>query len=55
MNNNDKILDISGCLYEYGTIKVVPLLGLDFLNKNPSYKINMINDLKKIKKLLDKK
>jgi len=55
MNRNDDIRNISGTLYEYDICKVVPLLGLDFLNKNPSYKVNMINDLKKIKKLLDEK
>ena len=55
MNNTDDILNISGGLYRYDESNVVPLLGLDFLNKNPSYKVNMLNDLKKIKKLLDKK
>ena len=55
MNNNDDILNISGNLYSYDESKLIPLLGLDFLNKNPSYKVNMISDLKKIKKLLDEK
>ena len=55
MNNNDDIIDVSGNLFEYNGINVIPLLGLDFINKNPSYKEKMINDLKKIKKTMDKK
>lgn len=53
MNNNDDIVDVSGNLFEYNGIKTVPLLGLDFITKNPSYKVKMISDLKKIKKIMD--
>ena len=55
MHNNENIIDVSGNQYEYTGIKLVPLMDLDFINKNPSYKEKMYIDLKKIKKLLDKK
>lgn len=55
MNNKDDIIDVSGNLFEYNGIKVVPLLGLDFINKNPSYNDKMFSDLKKIKKIMDEK
>ena len=54
-NNNDDILDLSGNLFEYNGINTFPLLGLDFIMKNPSYKEKMFNDLKKIKKTMDEK
>jgi DNA polymerase len=53
LNNQDNILDISGNLYEYNKIKVIPLLDLDFIYKNPSYKQDMFSDLKKIKMLME--
>lgn len=53
MNNNDDIVDVSGNLFDYNGIKTIPLLGLDFINKNPSYNEKMISDLKKIKKIMD--
>ncbi len=55
MNNNDDIIEVSGNLYKYTGINVVPLLGLDFINKNPSYNEKMFIDLKKIKKIMDEK
>jgi len=55
MNNNDDIIDVSGNLFEYNGIKIIPLLGLDFINKNPSYEEKMISDLKKIKIIMDEK
>jgi len=55
MNNNDDIIDVSGNLFEYNGIKLIPLLGLDFINKNPSYQEKMISDLKKIKIIMDEK
>lgn len=55
MNNNDNIIDVSGNLFEYNGIKIIPLLGLDFINKNPSYEKKMISDLKKLKKIMDEK
>lgn len=54
-NNNDDILNTSGNLFEYNGIKTFPLLCLDFLIKNPSYKEKMYIDLKKIKKTMDEK
>lgn len=54
MKNNDKIFDISGNVFEYKKIKIIPLMELNFLNKNPSYKEKMYQDLKKIKNVLEK-
>jgi DNA polymerase len=53
MNINDEIIDISGNLYNYNGIMIIPLLDIEFVYKNPSYKQNMFNDLKKIKLLLE--
>jgi len=55
MNNDDNITDISGNLFIYNDIKVIPLLNIDFINKNPSYKEKMDKDLEKIKNILEKK
>lgn len=54
MKNNDEILDISGNVFEYKKITIIPLMELNFLNKNPSYKEKMYQDLKKIKNVLEK-
>jgi len=54
-NNNDNIIEISGNLFMYNEIKVIPLLEFDFINKNPSYREQMIKDLRKIKNILDEK
>lgn len=54
-NNNDDIINISGNLFSYKGTKIIPLLEIDFINKNPSYNDNMINDLYKIKNILDEK
>lgn len=51
--NEDNISDISGNIYEYNGIKTIPLLDLEFIYKNPSYKQDMFNDLKKIKSILE--
>lgn len=51
--NDDNVLDISGNIYEYNGIKTIPLLDLEFIYKNPSYKQDMFNDLKKIKSILE--
>ena len=53
LSNDDNIFDISGNLYEYNGIKLIPLLDLEFIYKNPSYKQDMFNDLKKIKIILE--
>jgi DNA polymerase len=53
MNIDEDIIDISGNTYDYNGMTVVPLLDLDFVYKNPSYKQNMYNDLKKIKLILE--
>ncbi|RLA76409.1 MAG: hypothetical protein DRG78_19075 [Epsilonproteobacteria bacterium] len=53
MDNDNNILDISGNLYDYNGINLVPLLDLNFIYKNPSYKQEMFNDLKKLKRLME--
>ncbi len=55
IDSKDNISDISGNLYNYNGIKLVPLLDLEFVYKNPSYKQDMFNDLKKIKMILEQK
>jgi len=55
MNNHENVLDVSSNVYKYKGIKLFPLLDVDFINKNPSYKNRMFTDLKKIKITMDKK
>ncbi len=55
MKNNDEIIDVSGNVYIYKNIKLIPLLEFDFIHKNPSYKDKMIRDIIKIKNIMDKK
>jgi len=54
MKNDDDILDISGNLYNYKGIKIVPLLDIEFISKNPSYKDKMSIDINKIKNIMEK-
>ena len=55
LNCNDLLTDVSGNLYSYRGIKLIPLLGIDFISKNPSYKDKMFKDMSKIKNIMDKK
>jgi len=55
MEKNDNISDVSGNLYNYNGIKLLPLMDIEFVYKNPSYKQDMFNDLKKIKIILEQK
>jgi len=55
MKNSDKIIDVSGNLYMYKNVKVIPLMEFDFINKNPSYIDKMNKDILKIKNILDRK
>jgi len=55
LNRDENVFDVSGSLFLYNNIQVIPLLEIGFINKNPSYKEKMFVDLQKIKKLLDKK
>lgn len=55
MNNNSQIVDISGNIYEYMGAKLIPMLDLNFVYKNPSYKQEMFKDLQKIKRLMEEK
>lgn len=54
MNSNENISDISGNIYDYNSIKLLPIMHPEFIYKNPSYKLQMLNDLKKIKNILEK-
>ena len=53
MKNDEKIVDVSGNIYNYNNSKLVPLLDPEFIYKNPSYKAKLFNDLKKIKLLME--
>jgi uracil-DNA glycosylase len=55
MKNNEKIINISGNIYNFKDIKLIPLLDPLFINQNPSYKEKMVKDLQKIKNILDTK
>lgn len=54
LNKNEAITDISGNMYRYNNIKTIPLLHPKFLIKNPSFKQQAFNDLKKTKLILEK-
>lgn len=55
LNSDEEIFDVSGNVFLYNSIKVIPLLEIGFINKNPSFKEKMFTDLKKIKKILEEK
>ncbi len=55
MKINEEIVNISGNLYSFNDIKLIPLMDPLFINQNPSYKEKMFQDLIKIKNILDKK
>ena len=54
LNKEENINDISGNLYRYNNIKTIPILHPEFVYKNPSFKQQSFNDLKKIKLILEK-
>jgi len=54
MENNQEISNISGNSYNYNDSKLLPLMDLEFIYKNPSYKQDMYKDLQKIKLLMEK-
>jgi DNA polymerase len=54
LEKNENINDISGNLYRYNNIKTIPILHPQFVYKNPSFKQQSFNDLKKIKLILEK-
>jgi len=47
------ILDISGNLIEHNNMRLIPIMDIEFVHKNPSYKNRMYKDLKKIKNILE--
>lgn len=53
MKTHENIIEISGKIYDYKGIKLIPLIDPEFIYKNPSYKQDVYNDLKKIKNLLE--
>ncbi len=54
LNKDENINDVSGNLYRYNNIKTIPILHPEFVYKNPSFKQQSFNDLKKIKLILEK-
>lgn len=54
MKSDEKLMDVTGNIYDYNGIKLIPLLHPEFVYKNPSYKQRMFKDLTKIKNLLEK-
>lgn len=54
LNKDENIPDIAGNLYRFNNIKTIPILSPEFIYKNPSYKQQAFNDLKKIKLILEK-
>jgi len=55
LKNDDNILDASGNLFNYDGIDLIPLIDPKFIDKNPSYRDQMLLDLKKIKNIMDTK
>jgi DNA polymerase len=55
MTSDEDIMNVSGNLFSYNGVTIIPLMEPSFINKNPSYKEKMFLDLKKIKNILDKK
>ncbi|MGB3750959.1 MAG: uracil-DNA glycosylase family protein [Arcobacteraceae bacterium] len=55
LSSYEDVFDVSGNVFLYNNIKVIPLLEIGFINKNPSFKEKMFIDLKKIKKILEEK
>ncbi len=53
MNNNSDISEVSGNIYDYMDAKLIPMMDLNFVYKNPSYKKEMFKDLQKIKVLME--
>ena len=53
MKTDENIVEISGKIYDYKGIKIIPLIDPEFIYKNPSYKQDVYNDLKKIKSLME--
>lgn len=55
MKRHEEIINVSGNIFSFNDIKLIPLMDPLFVNKNPSYKEKMFKDLKKIKNILDQK
>jgi len=53
VDSKEILTDISGNVYNYRGINLFPLLGVDFIGKNPSYKAKMFSDIIKLRKLMD--
>jgi len=55
LKTENAILDVSGNLFNYDGIDLIPLIDPKFIDKNPSYRDQMLLDLKKIKNIMDNK
>jgi len=55
VKTNENINNVTGNLFSYNGIRLVPLMDPEFICKNPSYKEKMYKDLNKIKKIMDEK
>ncbi len=55
LKNENNISYISGNSYDYNGLNLVPMLDLEFVYKNPSYKDKLYNDFKKLKILMGQK
>jgi DNA polymerase len=53
LDSNEKLIDIAGNLYSYDHSKLIPLLDPEFIIKNPSYKEYALNNLKKVKSIME--
>jgi len=52
LKNENRISYITGTSYNYNGLDIVPMLDLEFVCKNPSYKEQLYNDFKKLKILM---
>lgn len=55
IKSKEQIFDVSGNLFSYNGIDLIPLMDPNFIYKNPSYKEKMFKDLKKIKNIMEEK
>ena len=53
MKTDENIVEVSGKIYDYKGIKIMPLIDPEFIYKNPSCKQDVYNNLKKIKSLME--
>lgn len=54
LTNENKTSYITGTSYNYNGLEIIPMLDLEFVYKNPSYKEQLYNDFKKLNILMRK-